>query len=132
VTATVEAVTAALLKKAQDEATAAVEKVTTLRGVSARKVAHAVLTASGEHLRAEQTVRLGARPDAVGLSAAVVVFGIDLALYAAVVAGKHPRALRPAAGVALVARAGLFAYAHYQRRKLRARINTGLAAGGLK
>lgn len=125
------AVTAALLKKAQDDATAAVEKVTTLRGTSARKVAHAVLAASGDSLRAEQTIRLGAGPDRGGLVGLAVLLSVDLALYVAAATGRNPRGLRLIAGAAVIGRVGLAGYAQYRARSMRERINAGLAAGGL-
>lgn len=120
----------ALLRQAAERATAAVEKVTTLRGASARKVAVAVLNAGGDMLRAEHALRLGARPDTPYLAACVAVLAGDLALFGLVAAGKSPRALRPAALAAMVARAGLFAYIQHRNRQIRQQIAAQLDAGG--
>jgi hypothetical protein len=118
-----------LLKRALDDATAAVEKVTTLRGASARKVAYAVLDASGSALRAEHSLSVGAGPARAWLLAGLGALLIDLTLYGATAAGKNPRTLRVLAGAAVAARAGLYALSQHQQRQTRARICNGLAAG---
>lgn len=118
----------ALLKKAHDDATQAVEQVTTLRGASARKVAHRALAAGGPSLRTEHAIRLGGRPDGVALAAAAVLVLVDVALYTAIAAGKTPRALRPAAAIAAAGRIALFAYAQQRQRRVRAQIAADLAA----
>lgn len=122
-------VSAALLKKAQDDAAAAVEKVTTLRGPSARKVAYAALDAGGEALRAEHTMRLGIGPRRAWIIAGLAVAAVDLVLYGATAAGKRPRTVRALAGAAILGRAGLYAYSQHWQRETRARIRNGLAAG---
>lgn len=120
-------VSEALLRKAQDDATAAVEQVTTLRGASARKVAHRALSAGGPALRTEHAIRMGGRPDAVALVAAGALVLLDVTVYAVVAAGKAPRVLRPLAVVAGVGRIALFAYAQQRQRCVRAQIAAGLA-----
>jgi hypothetical protein len=122
-------VSEALLKKAQQEATAAVEKMTTLRGASARKVAYAALDAGGDSLRAEHTMRIGIGPGRAWIFAGLAVAAVDLVLYGATAAGKRPRAVRVLAAAAIAGRAGLYAYSQHQQRETRARIRNGLAAG---
>lgn len=118
----------ALLKKAHDDAAEAVEQVTTLRGASARKVAHRALAAGGPALRSEHAIRLGGRPDAPALAGAAALVLFDVVLYTAIATGKVPRALRPAAAVAVAGRLALFAYAQQRQRRVRAQIAASLAA----
>ena len=121
-----------MTEQTQDDATAAVEKVTNLRGASAQKVAYAALAAGGDGLRAEHAARLVRKPDVAVLGAAVGALALDLFIFGAIATGTHPRVLRPVAAAAVAARAGLFAYSQYRQRQLRERVNAGLAAGGLR
>jgi hypothetical protein len=117
----------ALLKKAQDDATTAVEQVTTLRGASARKVAHRALAAGGPALRQEHAIRLGGRPDAVALVAAGALALLDVTIFSMIASGKAPRVTRPFAAVAGVGRIALFAYAQLRQHRVREQIAAGLA-----
>lgn len=119
----------ALLVKSRDEATAAVERITTLRGEAARKVAATALIAGGDSLRGEYAIRIGATPHGASLAAAVAALGVDLAIFAAVAAGKQPRALRPAATVAIACRLGLFAFFHWHNQRTREHLARTLTAG---
>jgi hypothetical protein len=117
----------AMLRKAHDDATATVEKLTTLRGDKARRVAAATLDAGGQGLRAEHAIRLGAAPGPSGIVGAVVVLALDAVVYSTLAAGRRPTYLRPVAAAAVAGRVALFAYAQYRSRAIRKQIRAQLA-----
>jgi hypothetical protein len=119
-----------LLAKASDQATAAIEKISTLRGDSARKVANEVLIAAGDHLRAEHAVRMGASPPPSAVAAAVALLALDLTVLTAIATGKHPRGLRPAAAIAGVCRLGLFGFMQWHNQQVRKNVTAGLTNYG--
>jgi hypothetical protein len=117
-----------LLNKATGQATAAVEKITTLRGASARKVAAAVLKAGGDSLRTEYALRLGDPREAIiGASLAVAILACDVVLLGSV-AVKGSQRMRALAGVTLAGHVGLVAVAQRRRFLTTAKVNAGLAA----
>lgn len=117
-----------LLKQATDAATEAVEKCTTLRGVSARRVAQEALNAGGDHLRAEHAGRLSGidRQEAVAWAAVSVgVLALDLVVLTAM-AVKGPGWIRGMAAAAVAGHVGVWAVARRWKSRTAAAARAGL------
>lgn len=117
-----------LLTNAADNATAAVEKATTLRGSHARRVATVALKAGGDSLRAEYALRLADPREALAAAGlAVAVLACDLVLLAAVAAKGTPR-MRAVAGVTAAGHVALVAWSQHRRARQTVKVNAALEA----
>lgn len=119
-------VRAQLLAGAYDAATVAVEKRTTLRGASARRVAVETVNAAMPKVQAEHSAGLidsGPETIIAGLSA-VALLAVDLVVFGAV-AARGPRWARGLAVVSAAGHVGLVTFAKVRQRRIKA------AAGGL-
>lgn len=120
-----ESVRAQLLAGAYDAAAVAVEKRTTLRGASARRVAVETVNAAMPKIQAEHSAGLiqsGPETIVAGL-AAVAVLAVDLAVFGAV-ARRGPRWARGLAVVSIAGHIGLVTFARVRQARIKA------AAGG--